>query len=195
MKLSKNLAFLEKAFAVLNRKYFENTLSKTVVTIQSAPKTYGHFTPSETWADDEQEYKEINIAAETLNRPLEETLATLVHEMVHQYCDQNDIKDTSRAGAYHNKRFKSEAEKRGLLISYNDRIGWSVTKPGNEFIEFCRKQWPEEIKLFRKNTAAVKTKKKSSTRKYACPSCGLSIRATREINVICGDCEEQLQPV
>ena len=34
--------------------------------------------------------------------------------------------------------------------------------------------------------------KKSSSRKYACPCCGLSVRATRVVNIACLDCNEPL---
>ena len=33
-------------------------------------------------------------------------------------------------------------------------------------------------------------KKPSSTRKYVCPGCGNSLRATKDINVACLDCME-----
>ena len=34
---------------------------------------------------------------------------------------------------YHNKKFKEEAEKRGLIISQGKYIGWSKTEPGEAF--------------------------------------------------------------
>lgn len=34
-------------------------------------------------------------------------------------------------------------------------------------------------------------KRKTSTRKYQCPCCGNSFRATKEIRVLCMDCNEQ----
>ena len=34
-------------------------------------------------------------------------------------------------------------------------------------------------------------KRKTSTRKYQCPCCGNSFRATNEIRVLCMDCNEQ----
>ena len=37
-----------------------------------------------------------------------------------------------------------------------------------------------------------RTKKPSSTRKYICPKCGNSCRATKTINIICGDCMEKM---
>lgn len=34
-------------------------------------------------------------------------------------------------------------------------------------------------------------KPKSSTRKYQCPCCGNSLRATKDLNILCMDCNEQ----
>ena len=36
------------------------------------------------------------------------------------------------------------------------------------------------------------TPRKSSSRKYACPCCGMSVRATKVVNIACMDCDEQL---
>lgn len=190
--LSKNLEFFENAFDVLNKKYFDNTLSKSVLTIQSTPRAYGHFTLYEAWEDKKGGYYEINLGAETLDRPLPETIATLVHEMVHQYCFENGIKDVSRGGTYHNKKYKEEAEKRGLSISYAKNIGHSVTTPTPELIRFCENEWNYQVDMRRKTKGSSKRKKPSSTRKYTCPVCGQSVRATKEVNIICGDCNEKM---
>lgn len=32
-------------------------------------------------------------------------------------------------------------------------------------------------------------KRTSSTRKYFCPGCGMSIRATRDVRIKCADCD------
>lgn len=40
--------------------------------------------------------------------------------------------------------------------------------------------------------AETRTKKPSSTRKYICPKCSNSCRATKVINLICGDCMEKM---
>lgn len=34
----------------------------------------------------------------------------------------------------------------------------------------------------------ARTKKTSSTRKYVCPHCKTSVRATRAVSLICGEC-------
>lgn len=198
MTISQATKFLEDAFDALNREYFESALSRPIITIQTSPRAYGHFTSSEVWRDDKrkQAYHEINIAAESLDRPIANTIATLVHEMVHYYCQVNNIQDTSRGGTYHNKRFKEEGKKRGLSIDYDQRIGWGVAQPAKTLRSFCTSQhWRNKLTIARSGGMGGKDpapRKPSSTRKYTCPRCGLSIRATREVNIVCGDCHVRL---
>lgn len=133
-----------------------------------------------------------------MNRPVIESIATLVHEMTHQWCYERGVKDTSRGGTYHNKRFKAEAERRGLLIGYDSRIGWSVTKPGPTLIAMAEQgafdACERELHRIGGGARALPPggKSESSTRKYVCPCCGMSVRATREVRVMCMDCDEQM---
>jgi hypothetical protein len=201
---------LEYGFNVLNEIYFDNELPPIVITIMSSPRTNGHFTINKEWKVEEQRMNEINISAEHLDRPIENIMATLCHEMVHYYCQLNGIADTSQNNRYHNKKFKEEAEKRGLIISYRQYIGYSVTEPSEEFISVVRNAGIEKpIDMNREGFAYItvtggtngKTgvagvdgtvqKPKCSTRKYRCPKCGNSFRATKDINVMCIDCMEQ----
>lgn len=190
MEISTAVKFLEVAFDKLNEHYFESALSKPIITIQSSDKTYGHFSVNKIWNDEKSKYNEINISAENLNRNIENIIATLLHEMVHYYCQENKIKDTSRGGVYHNKRFKEESNKRDLIIDYNNKIGWSITTPSDNLIQFVKSKKWTTLTLKRDKIIDVKVKKKSSTRKYTCPECGSTFRATKDINVICADCSD-----
>ena len=121
------------------------------------------------------------------------TLATLVHEMMHLYNLAKGIKDSIRGNTYHNRRFKLEAEKRGLRIEYDKRIGWSRTSPGPELIAFIAEKGWSKLKLRRDDVGGGGTSKgTSSSCKYACPGCGQSVRATKEVHLICGDCMERM---
>lgn len=199
MTVSQATKFLEDAFDALNKEFFENALPKPIITIQTSPKAYGHFTVSEVWADKARKTNahEINLGAESLDRPIASTIATLIHEMVHYYCHINGIQDTSRGHTYHNKRFKEEAEKRGLIIDYDSRIGWSITQPSKELKSFCTSQhWRNKLTIVRSGGVGgddPKPKKPSSTRKYICPCCEMSVRATKEVNIICADCNEVMK--
>lgn len=203
MKVSEELMFLEDAFDVLNRKYFDSALSRPAITIQSTPGVHGHFTPFDAWESNAQKLKEINIGAESLRRPVPNVIATLMHEMVHYWCHTQKIQDTSRGNTYHNKRFKEEAEKRDLIISTAPLIGYSVTQPAPELVALVHKMnWENRLQLYRQRFGDQSSghdgadssanpsngKKKSSTRKYICPNCGMSIRATKVVRVACMDC-------
>ena len=208
--LSVDSTLLETAFTVLNRIYFDGSLPKVVITIQSSPKCFGYITVHQVWQDSEASYHEINIAAEYLTRPIENVLATLMHEMIHLYCMVNGIQDTSNGGRYHNKRFKAEAEQRDLQIRYTKYAGHSATSPTEQFIGViqahglyaqighCRIFPPPPSPTSGNDlgTAGGDTeKKKTSTRKYLCNGCGISIRATKDVNLICGDCMDTMVKV
>ena len=205
--------YLNQIFTLLNERFFESELSKPVITIQSTPKAYGHYTLYDAWSvDGEKGMREINIGAGTLSRPIESVAATLLHEMVHYYNDLHGIKDCSRGNTYHNKRFRDAAEARGLRIEHHPTYGWSITTPGDELLQLCLDNDLRDIRLSRLDGFTVPklgggsqggssaaggstTPRKSSTRKYVCPCCGMIIRATREVKVQCMDCEVQLRLV
>ena len=146
-------------------------------------------------------------------RPIENIVATLMHESVHLYNFSRGIKDVSSNGVYHNKIFKQEAEKRDLIIQKHPQYGWTLTEPSLMLIDWVKKNSLVDIPIYREDYVisvgttggadgnkpigtggAVKpVKKKCSTRKYVCGVCGLSVRATKEVFVICGDCMETME--
>ena len=102
---------LEKMFRALNADMFNNELDTPVITVTPTSRAYAHYTPWNAWEAGDIHRREINIASGTLNRPLEDITASLLHEMVHMYNDTVlNIQDTSRGGTYHNKEFAKEAD-------------------------------------------------------------------------------------
>ena len=199
--------YLNKIFDLLNDEFFESALSRPVLTIQSTPRAYGHFTLREdTWISKNGASHEINIGAGTLARPIEEVAATLLHEMVHYSNYVNGVQDCSRGGTYHNKRFKASAESHGLIVNHSDRYGWAHTEPGEALLDFVLEYGLTDILINRNEAIGYRITgtgthsgitvggitKKSSTRKYACPCCGNSVRATKSVNIACLDCDEQM---
>ncbi len=203
MQISEITAFLENAYTILNDEYFGGILPNVVITIQSTPKCFGHYTVNPVWSENSNHYHEINLGAETLDRPIEQVIATLLHEMTHHYCAVVGIKDTSRSGTYHNKNFKVEAEKRGLIIGYDSRIGHSPTTPSDSLIEFIELQGWQGVSLARQGANSVSggggvsgtTGKKSNVRKYICPECGCSVRATKTVFIGCLVCNQPMELV
>lgn len=189
MKISEATAFLENAYIVLNNQYFGGQLPPVVITIQSS-KAYGHYTMWDAWENETEGYREINLGAETLNRPIEQVIATLIHEMVHHYnATVLHQKDTSRGNTYHSKKFKEVAEGTGAVtIGYDPRIGHSPTTPTQALIDFVEEQGWKGVDLSR-NTPQKSTRgRKNGVRKYICPVCGSSVRATKAVNIGCLDC-------
>ena len=207
-KMSRAVSQLEHIYNALNTDFFQNELPIPIITVQSKPGTYGHCTTSKVWQRKDGGAYELNIAAEVLNYPIEETLDTMLHEMVHLYCRENGIKEVSRGGKYHNKRFKAEAERRGLVCIPCGQYGWNTT-PSDKLVEYALSKGWNEIKIGRGSlppiirtgasgtaqTGAETTgggKRPSSTRKLQCPKCGCSVRATKTVGIMCMDCMEQM---
>ena len=84
---------------------------------------------------------------------------------------------------------------------------WSITSPSDALLEFCVENNLTEIRLNRNDVMSIAVgvggthagtftgtagRKPSSTRKYICPCCGNSVRATKLVNIACLDCEKQM---
>ena len=189
----------------INKDWFNSELDmdRVVFTVQSTPKAYGHFRVHDK-AVGERGAVEINIGAGTLDRPIESVIATLIHEQVHYYNWSHGVKDCSRGGQYHSKKFKLEAEKHGLHIEYDSRIGWSITEPTEELIEWVIENGFENFRLGRnefqeaiigiggQSGTAPKFPKKNNSIKMICPCCGNIARVTKTTNLICGDCLQKM---
>lgn len=199
--------YLNKLFDLLNAEFFESVLSRPTITIQSTPKAYGHFSLREdTWISKRGGTHEINIGAGTLARPIEEVTATLLHEMVHYYNYEMGIQDCSRGNTYHNRRFKESAEAHGLIVTHSDKYGWSHTSPGDALLEFVVDNGLTDILINRNEFTGFRITgtgthsgaegglppRTSSTRKYRCPRCGNSVRATKTVRIACMDCGVQM---
>lgn len=76
-KYSRLAGYLEKLYDKLNADFFDGVLDRPVITIQSSSRSYGHYTLYDAWSVKGEGHKEINIAAGTLNRPIEYTVCTL----------------------------------------------------------------------------------------------------------------------
>ena len=203
------LVQLNKIYKAVNEHYFNNELEPVTITIQSTVRAYGHCSVSKCWADaDGNKTRELNIAAEYMSRPIEQVVATMIHEASHIWNLQHGIRDVSANGYYHSKKFKKTAEELGhLQIDHDPRYGWTITSPTEDTIDFCITNGLTEILVCR-NTgytfvgigtgkagnagkATPTAPKKSSSIKWVCPCCNTIIRSTKIVNVICGDCGEQ----
>lgn len=212
VKMSRLVGELEKAFRILNAELFDNQLPSPVLTVIPSSRSYAHFVPFPIWDVNGEGKTEINIASGTLDRPLEDIMASLLHECIHLYCFAvTKEQDTSNKNLYHNKVFKREAEAHGLNVAKHDRYGWTVTAPGDRLLELILAHDElQEIKMCRYDptTIIVPTGKATGAttsfnpvrtnahhRKYICPRCAASVRATKALNILCMDCNMQMYAI
>ncbi len=127
------VAALERAWQTIRDRHQDVPPAVLIVgsgtTSKSAAVTLGHFA-AQRWqrADGEgATVHEVLIGGEGLKLGADEVLATLLHEGAHALALARGIKDTSRQGRYHNRKFKALAEELGLQIAEAPGIGWSAT--------------------------------------------------------------------
>ena len=185
----------EALFDLFNEHFYSGELTRPAITISpdGGRDAYGWCSVDEIWKTGEVMYREINLCAEYLDRPMPEVCGTMLHEMAHLYNLHHVIEDVSNNGYYHNKRFKDTAEAHGLIIEKHDKYGWTITTLTPEASAWLGEALGDDAiqaaRLPEGNGAGKKGKKsKNRSIKYVCPICGTIIRATREVNVVCGDC-------
>lgn len=192
-------AALQAAFNAINRDFYNGKLEKVVIAVKEGRKggVLGTFCTAKDWIQNGKERHEITISANYIgSRTVEQTITTLMHEMAHLYNFQNEIKDTSRGGVYHNKKFKQTAEAHGLSIEFSDQIGWSLTTATPQTKQWIRDNIPIKAFGIYKQVAereGGKTKTKQSMVKKVCPCCGNIARVTSEYKLICGECNQEMK--
>jgi ribosomal protein S27AE len=199
--ITKTITELERLFALLNKEFFEGKLIQPMLIVQSKVKknTLGTCSTNPVWLNRKDEEKdkryEITLSGEYLNRTNEEIIATLIHEMIHLYCSLNEIKDTSNNCVYHNKKFKEEAEKRGLIIEKDKTIGWSITKLNDATKKLILNFKIDDSAFdYYRNTIKI-SGPKVILNKYVCPDCGQKVSHYKELNLICGTCKQPMEKV
>ena len=125
IKTSRTAGYLEKIFRALNNDWFGGELEEPIITIQSTPRAYGHVTMSKIWKSKGDERRhELNIGAETLERPIENVVATMMHEAVHLYNLAHGVQDCSRGEHLSQQAFsgRSRAARAGDIASSDIRL-------------------------------------------------------------------------
>ena len=200
---------LDAAYDHFNRGLFAGQLPPCLITMQRHKGAYGYFS-GERFAslDDPQEIAD-EIAlnpAHFAGRTSTETLSTLVHEMVHLW--QHHFGKASRNG-YHNKQWAEKMRAVGLIPSDTARpegkdVGQKVShyiEPGGRFERSCTAYLKTGAAFLYHDRAGegeagtrTRKKKAASKTKYTCPLCELNAWAKPDAHLICGDCEEEMEP-
>lgn len=188
---------LYRYFEILNKDYYEGKLPDPVITIQkSRQNNLGHFTLGKVWknreeADNEELAKyEININPVNLNRPVEEIVGTVHHEMVHYANKISEINDCN--GQVHNKKFKELAESVGLICEKSKKYGWGITELSDTFREYINESIKPDSSAFDYFRSVEKKESKpreKKTFKYICPQCGIDVKGKPYVEIKCGKCD------
>lgn len=180
-------AQLQYMFSVFNDKFFEGKLEMPLFRLQNSGIT-GSFNNNAVLVCDGKYSHEIIIPVALLNDRIDVLTECLLHNMIHYYDFLYGLNLSSNNDSYHNKKFKNIAENCLLRCKYNKIHGW-CTETSNEFMDFCerygfKKTW---------NTRYIKYvgAENAHHKKYVCPMCHNSFRATKLINAVCADCNKK----
>ena len=161
---------------------------------------WGHHAPGR-WNVAGEQTTEIMISGEGLRRSAPDVLGTLLHEAAHALAHARGIKDTSRQGRYHNKHFRTCAERLGLIVTHDDHNGWAATTITDVTgIAYARqlRELTDAMTLWRHSESATgpTTRRNSNFIAAVCP-CGRSIRVAAstlaEALITCHACDGDFQ--
>ncbi len=194
---------LDAAYDHFNRELFGGQLPPCLITMQRHKGAYGYFS-GERFArlDGEEVTDEIALNPATFGRRTPtDILSTLAHEMVHLW--QHHFGKPSRA-SYHNKEWAAKMREIGLVPSHTGQPGGKETgqqmthyiDAGGRFEAACTAYLATGAAILYHDRAGedeVRKKKAASKTKYTCPACGTNAWAKPSTNLICGDCDEEME--
>ncbi len=144
----------------------------------------------------------ITVHEEKLEDDFETIVMNMLHQMIHIFCFEHGLKDTSRNMRYHNKIFYQEGMKRGLLFSFEPTKGYITEGIGKEIKILFQKELQQEERVkeaVKKDRALRRTEEKNKPIppfpvKMKCPVCGMKARAKKKGSLICGKCNVYMYP-
>jgi hypothetical protein len=161
---------------------------------------WGHFAAAR-WQVADTNQPEVLVSGEGLKRGARAVLATLLHEAAHGLANTRGVKDTSRQGRWHNRRFATLAGELGLQVAKDSKTGWSQTSLTDRLATRYAGQLTgldAALGLWR-HTERQQGPAAASRNLLACScECGRKLRVSRttleQAPIICGACEKPFQP-
>lgn len=186
------------AFDYFNEELFNGELPRCFLNFSRGVRCFGFFAPKR-WRRGEDVTHEISLNPDVCERPLRDTLGTLVHEMAHLWQEVHG--EPSRNG-YHNKEWGAKMDEIGLCPSSTGtpggkRTGQTVSHyilDGGAFA-YAFAKMPESIAMPWTAVPMVadeKKKKTSNKVKYTCPGCEMNVWGKAGLSVRCEECDETL---
>ena len=204
---NKSYVSLDQAYHYFNEKLFGGSLPAVLITLQRHKGAYGYFHGgvfSPMGGTDQVDELALN-PSHFHQRTQTEILSTLVHEQAHVL--QHHQGKPSRNG-YHNAEWGQIMKRIGLHPSDTGAEGGKETGqmvshyiiPGGPFAKACEAFLAKHAGVLygdreRTEEETTKTKKKNASKtKFSCLSCGQNAWAKPEAKLMCGDCEEMMEP-
>lgn len=191
---SKSIEYVNSLYVQLNSDFFDGKLPEPLTLIVPSSRKYIHYTSSDS-PRHKQGVVQVTISSACFSQSIVDIVSFLMHEMIHIYNDLiRNVQDTSRAGTYHNKFFAREATARGLIVDRDDKYGWSRTYPTQKLVDWAlaHDRGNTKTSVFNGLFSSVQSTKRGNSKKYICTRCSTVIRATKMVNIICGDCGVQM---
>ncbi len=195
---------LSQAFVFFNARLFSGRLPDCLITLQRKRGAYGYFANARfTARDGSQVTDEIALnPTHFAERSVEDTLSTLVHEMVH--LEQARFGTPSRS-SYHNAEWARLMRDVGLIPSATGapdgkETGQRVShyiEPGGRFARACadlidlRREMVPYVEAA--DARRTRERKAASKTRYTCPVCGVNAWAKPETRLACGVCTVPLE--
>lgn len=191
----------DEAYSFFNKRLFGGELPLCLFVFGRGGKNnLGYFSP-ERWSKrkGKDRIDEISVNPMRLReRSDRDIMSTLVHEMCHVW--QQHFGKPSKNG-YHNKQWGTKMDEVGLCPSNTGEEGGKRT--GQQMTHFIVKGGPFD-KLFAEFSKShslgwireIEPGKAPAERnkiKYTCPGCELNVWGKPDINIVCGECDNQLE--
>lgn len=188
---------LEYAWSAVQKVHPEVRDAVLVVYMHPKGDRRGHWAP-ESWtvtaeelAGDgetvrtEDRIDEVHLSSHVLSQGGRSIMETVVHEAVHSAARSRGIKDVSRQGRWHNKKFAIMADEFGLQVQRDKKVGHRTPDLTEEAVAIYQEaiMWlnDETGSLFQTmNLAAAKPKNAANTVKLVCPVCKRYFRIGRK---------------
>lgn len=194
---------LENAFTHFSDHLFAaDSLPHCLIVLNRSRRSTSYFS-FEPWGDITDNFISDEIVLNPSHfqtRPIEETLAALVHEMCHLWQHHNG--EPSRKG-YHNREWSEKMLSIGLIPSDTGEPGGKQTgqkmshyiEPDGHFDRACRELLKEGFAIAWHALEPEKTATTDKNKiKYSCPDNHFTAWAKPEIKIICGECGEYMDP-
>lgn len=191
---------LDRAYAFFNDRFWGGALPPCLMTLQRERQTMGYYTDKAFGHVDggDQFAHELALNPNMFDMGDRETLATLVHEMVHVWHYNTSGKQPTPG--YHDRVWGAEMKRIGLHPSSTGaeggkETGWKMSDyviPGGMFEAAVKELLDSGYRVIWRSTrlddAAATAGKKRSKVKYECPQCEQKVWGKPGAFVCCGTC-------